>query len=330
MLLDKNWKSFFKSVKEYSKSPDKFLGRPKLPGYLDIEIGRFVATYEMGAISLKSLKKGFLGLSGTNIEIPTKQIKENICQARIVPKKGFYVIEVIYEKQEKERVNSNIIASLDPGLNNLATVAFNQRELTPFIINGKPLKSINQFYNKNKAEIQSKLESELNRKTSNKLTKLTNKRNEKIRDCMHKSSALLVNQLALNNVSTLIIGKNNGQKQDSNMSKKNNQNFVGVPTFRFLDMVAYKARLIGIEVLWQEESYTSKASFISGDFIPTYGDKGEHTFSGYRQHRGLYKIKGEKTYINADLNGALNIMKKAIPNAFADGIEGFAVSPKRL
>ena len=150
---------------------------------------------------------------------------------------------------------------------------------------------------------------------------------------MHKASRILVNQLVLSQTEKLIIGKNVGQKQDSNMGKINNQNFVPIPLFRFLDMVAYKSRLEGIEVIWQEESYTSKASFFSNDEIPTYGDKkpiNGYKFSGYREKRGLYKIKNTKKYINADLNGALNILKKAVPNAYANGIEGIGVCPKLI
>ena len=333
MIIDKNWKSFFRSIKDYAKNPSKYLGRPKLPKYLNVEKGRFVVIYEKGAISIRGLKKGFINLSGTNISIPTKQTMDNVCQARIVSRNGFYAIEVVYEKEESKMPNSDVIAALDSGVNNLATVALNKRDKTPFIISGKPLKSINQFYNKKKANMQSKLEKEQNKKTSNNINKITNKRNEKIKDYMHKASCLLVNQLAENNVSTLIIGKNTNQKQDSNIGKKNNQNFVGIPTFRFLDMVAYKAKLKGINVVWQEESFTSKACFQSGDHIPVYGDKNEneqYVFSGYRQHRGLYKVKDQNKCINADLNAALNILKKAIPNAFANGIEGFAVNPKRL
>ena len=332
MLLDKNWKSFFAATREYKKNPLKFLGRPKLPEYLNIESGRFVTIYEKGAVSMKSLKKGFIGLSGVNIEIPTKQTRNNICQVRIIPRTNSFVVEVVYEKQEKKSVKGNVIASIDPGVNNLATVAFNKPELDSFIINGRPLKSINQFYNKKRAEMQSKLEKELNKKTSKNLNRLSCKRNEKIRDYMHKASKTLVNQLAESQTGTLVIGKSVGQKQRTSMSKSNNQNFDGIPLFRFLDMVAYKARLEGIDVVWQEESYTSKASFLSGDHIPTYGNgkEGKHTFSGYREHRGLYKIKGENTKINADLNGALNILKKAVPNAFVDGIEGIAVCPRRM
>jgi len=322
-LVDQNFKSFFGLLKTSGSIA-------RMPKYLKTE-GRYITKFGKQALKKMAFKRGGkISLSQTNILINTKITNwDSIKEVRIVPRNNFYVIEVVYEKKEKI-ATGNITASIDPGLNNLATIAFNNNNYQPFIINGRPLKSINQYYNKKKAKIQSQLEKELGKKTSKKLTKLTNKRNQKVNDYMHKSSRKLVNQLVLCQTGTLIIGKSAGQKQDISLGKKNNQNFVQIPLFRFLDMVAYKARLCGIKVIWQEESYTSKASFLSGDHIPTYGGEisvGIHKFSGYRMNRGLYKIKGEKTYINADLNGAYNIMKKAIPNAFANGIEDVEVHP---
>ncbi len=317
-LVDHNFNSFFGLIKT---SPSV----ARIPNYLDKLSGRYLTKFPKQSIELRNFKKnGTLKLSKTNILIKTKLTDWNsIKEVRVVPRKNHYVIEVVYEKQEKVSTG-NIIASLDPGLNNLATVAFDDKRLTPFIINGRPLKSINQFYNKKRTKIQSKLEKELNKKTSKKLEKLTYKRNQKINDYMHKSSRALVNQLAKNNVETLVIGKNTGQKQDINIGKVNNQNFVQAPIFRFLDMVAYKARLEGINVIWQEESYTSKCSFFDKEKICKHD-----SYVGKRVKRGLFKTK-EGKLVNADLNGALNIMKKAIPNAFVDGIEGVEVHPVQM
>lgn len=249
-LIDQNFKSFFGLIKTAGMSA-------KIPKYLDKE-GRYLTKFTKQSLKKMAFKRvGKISLSQTDILINTQITDWNLIkEVRIVPRNNFYVIEVVYEKQEKT-ATGNTIASIDPGLNNLATVAFNNNQHKPFIINGKPLKSINQYYNKNRAGIQSKLEKELNKKTSKKLTKLTYKRNQKINDYMHKSSRLLVNQLVLCQTGKLIIGKTVGQKQDINLGKKNNQNFVQVPIFRFLYMVAYKARLEGIEVIWQEESYSS-------------------------------------------------------------------------
>lgn len=321
-MIDKNFKSFFGSLK------NKKL-KPRIPKYLDSD-GRFVTKYTKQALNLTEFKKtGKIKLSQTNIFINTK-IKDfnKIKEVRIVPRINHYIIEVAYEQNEKIN-NGNIIASIDSGLNNLATITFNDGR-KPLIINGKPLKSINQFYNKEKSRLQSELEKKQNRKKSKKITKLTFKRNNKINDYLHKASKLLVNQLVLNQVKTLVIGKNVGQKQDINIGKVNNQNFTQIPIFRFLNMVSYKSKLEGIDIIWQEESYTSKTSFLNLDFIPVYGDKEEYEFSGYRKSRGLYKIKNDNRLINADVNGSYNILRKAIPNVFANGIEGFGVNPEVL
>jgi IS605 OrfB family transposase len=320
ILLDKNFKSFFELLKMGLKT--------RVPKYLDKDKGRYIVKYEKQALGIGHFKKiGEILLSKTNISIKTKIVDWNsIKEVRIIPKNNHYVIEVVYEKLEKIN-NGNITASIDLGLNNLSTITFNDGR-TPFIINGRPLKSINNFYNKKKSILQSELEIKQKRKASKNLTKLTNKRNNKINDYLHKASRVLVNQLVSNQVNKLIIGKNIGQKQDSKMNRVNNQNFINIPIFRFLEMVYYKSKIEGIEVIWQEESYTSKSSFLDLDFIPIYGDDYKGSFSGRRIKRGLYK--SSKGIINADVNGSYNIMRKAIPNLFNDGIEGFAVIPFKL
>ena len=327
MILDKNWKSFFKSIKDYSKNKSKYKGKPSLPNYLDKESGRYIAIYEKGAISKISLKKGIIALSKTNIKISSK--KENINMVRIVPRLDHYVIEVVYSIPDKSKLeNNDRYISLDLGVNNLATVTSNVKEIKPIIVNGKPLKSINQYYNKKIAEYKSILETRNKLKTSKKTRQLTNKRNRKVDDYLHKASKLIVNFAKDKETNTVIIGKNDGWKQDSDMSKVNNQNFVNIPHSRFINMLVYKCEKEGINVILQEESYTSKASFLNLDNIPVYGKvTTEPEFSGYRKHRGLYKIKKKNTYINADVNGSYNILRKVIPNAFVDGIEGLSVNP---
>lgn len=318
LLVDQNFKSFFGLLKTSGSVA-------KIPKYLDKTSGRYLTKFPKQALNKMPFKKrGEIALSQTNISIKTQITDWNsIKEVRIVPRRGHYVIEVVYERQEKV-ATGKVIASIDPGLNNLATVAFNDKNVAPFIINGRPLKSINQFYNKKRAEMQSILEKELNRKTSKRLDKLTYKRNQKVNDFMHKASRALVNQLAKNNVGTLIIGKNTGQKQDINIGRVNNQNFVQAPIFRFLDMVAYKARLDGIKVIWQEESYTSKCSFFDQEEVCKH-----ESYVGTRVERGLFKTR-DGSLVNADLNGALNILRKAIPEAFADGTEGVAVHPMQM
>jgi len=300
-LLDQNWKSFFASIKDWSKNPSKYLGRPKLPNYLDKTKGRQVVIYTKQAISKREyLKTGLLNLSKTSIFIKTKIDFSNIQQVRIISRIGYFVIEVVYKKEELKQINSTNYLSIDLGLNNLATVTNNFKDKF-FIINGKPLKSINQFYNKKLAEFKSKL---TNSKTSNKINKLTLKRNSKVSDYLHKSSKYLINYALKFNVSNIVIGKNDGWKQDINIGKKNNQNFVQIPYNRFIEMLTYKAKLLGIEVIQTEESYTSKCSFLDNEEIKKHSN-----YLGKRVKRGLFKTS-KGLLINADINGSLNIAKK--------------------
>ena len=200
-----------------------------------------------------------------------------------------------------------------------------------FIINGRPLKSINQFYNKQKSIIQSQLETINHKKSSKRLIKFTNKRNNKIDWYLHNASKYIVNQLVLNNINTLIVGKNDGWKQKTNMSKTTNQNFVSIPHSRFISMLKYKCELEGINFILQEESYTSQVSFFDNDFIPTYGMNDYLSNpSGRRIKRGLYKTKNHQ-YLNADINGSLNIMRKYLnvvsDTIISEGDRGLVVSP---
>ncbi len=327
-VLDRNWKSFFKAIKEWKKSPSKFTGCPKLPKYKHKEKGRNIVIYEKGAISKKELKKGIVKLSKTDIVVSTQQ--QNILEVRLIPRGKEYVIEIVYEVQDTPALDFEAIASIDLGLNNLATVASNQKGFKPLILNGKPLKSINQFFNKKKAELQSQIQKQNPKNfTSNKIKALTAKRNNKVDTYLHQASRTIINYLLLNQIGTLVIGNNKQWKTDINIGKKNNQNFVQIPHYKFIQQLTYKAQLVGIKVIVNEESYTSKASFLDLDPIPTYKKGMSYIFSGKRIKRGLYQsVQGK--LINADLNGSYNILRKAIPNAFAEGIEGLAVIPFRF
>lgn len=314
MLLDKNWKSFFALIKLYNKN--KSIKKPNLPNYLNSINGRFITTYELGAISVKYLRDGKIKLSGTNIILTTK--KRNIKQCRIVPKGTYYVIEILYEVITPELKEDNQrYCSIDIGVNNLATVGSNI--IKPFIINGKPLKSINRYYNKKKALLQSKLK---DKKTSKRIERLTTKRNNKIKDYIHKSSTILVNHLVSNNICSLVIGKNKEWKQEINIGKVNNQKFVSIPHATFINMLEYKCKMKGINVTITEESYTSKCSFLDNEPLVH-----SECYKGKRIKRGLFK-SSDGRLINADLNGSLNILRKVYPNIFKDnGLEVITVSP---
>jgi putative transposase len=322
-LADQNFKSFFKAFASYKKTPSKFKARPKIPSYKDSVKGRFVATYEKGAINKKDFKKGYIKLSGSNVLIKTKvENFSDIKEVKVIPTIYGFEVLVVYEKLSKSLKESGLICSIDLGLNNLATGAFINGQ-QPFIINGRPLKSINQYYNKEKSKKQSNLTGGI--KTSKSIKTLTHKRNNKMNDYLHKASRLLVNHLVSNDVSCLIIGNNKQWKQEINIGSKNNQNFVNIPHNRFIDMLKYKCELEGILVTTTEESYTSKCSFLDLEEV-----KKHETYKGKRIKRGMFKASNGRM-INADVNGAYNIMRKVIPEAFThEGIEGFAVIPSRM
>ncbi|NEO51935.1 MAG: IS200/IS605 family element transposase accessory protein TnpB [Okeania sp. SIO3B5] len=329
MILDRNWKSFLAANEVYKNNPSKFKFRPRLPGYKNKVTGRNIVVYTTQAISKKELKQGIINPSKTGIYlktlVPTSQIK----QVRLVPRLNHYVIEVVYEATEKQyELEKNRCASIDIGLNNLATLTFNQAGIKPLLINGRPLKSINQYYNKVKSFLQPQLREN---KSSKRLKKLCNKREFKINDYLHKASRLIIDTLINQKIGTLIIGHNEHWKQKISLGKRNNQNFVCVPYNRLIEMLSYKAKMVGINVIITEESYTSASSFIDNDLIPVYkeGEKNQVTFSGKRIKRGLYRT-ASKRLINADVNGSLNIMKKAVPNVFDYGIEGVVVHPVRI
>jgi putative transposase len=325
-LLDKNWKAFREALAAYYEDPSQFLGRPCLPKYKDKQQGRNILIYDIQALSKKGLKHGLVQPSQLGIEIQTRQT--NVNQVRIVPRKGYYVVEVVYERAETQAaVNPALIAAIDIGVNNLVALTSNKTGFTPRLVNGRPLKSTNQYYNKRKAELQKRLGTT---GTTNRMERMTTKRTRRIDHYMHTASRRIVELLIAEGIGTLIIGKNPNWKQEAQMRKADKQHFVQLPHARFINMLCYKAKLVGIHVVLQEESYTSKASFLDGDAIPTYGkEQGELKFSGRRVKRGLYKARSGRK-LNADINGSLNILRKASPNAFGHGVEAVAVQPVRL
>ena len=322
LRLHESWKSFFAATKEYNLHPDKFKARPKIPRYKHKILGRNVLTYTVQAISKEWLKKGIINFSKTQIFLTTK-VRE-INQVRIVPKTYHYSIEVVYEVKAVTGSSSGVewIAGIDIGLNNLATITSNLKGFGPLIINGKPLKSINAYCHKKKAMLQSYLKGE--RQTSIKINHLTHKRNVKVDNYLHNASRFIINHLAANRIGTLVIGKNDNWKQGINLGKRNNQNFVAIPHARFIEMLTYKAQLVGIAVKVIEESYTSKCSFLDNEPCVKHSE-----YKGKRIKRGLFRA-GDGRLINADVNGSANIVKKAFPNAFAEGIQGVVVCPVRV
>lgn len=276
----------------------------KFPKYLN-KNARYILRYEKGALSFK--QKGFIKLSKTNILIKNNIDRDKIQMVRLIPKKGYYIIEILYKIKIKDKQCDLKYASIDLGINNLATLT--SPEFSPRIYNGKPLKSINQYANKKISIYKSMLKNK--QYISHRINFLQMKRDFKIDDYLQKTAKDLVNYLVSQTITTLIVGKNKGWKQNTNMGKRNNQNFNSIPFYKFENKLKYLCKENVINYYEQEESYTSKSSFLDDDYLPTYSElvNEKYKFSGKRIKRGLYQTKYKKN-INADVNGSLNILKK--------------------
>ncbi len=336
MLLDKNWISFKEGLAAYNEDPSKFTGRPKIPKYKHKTEGRNILVYTVQAVSKRGLKKGLIQPSMLPIEVKTEH--KAIHQVRIVPRNGQYVVEVIYSKKPVQaKVDPSFCGAIDLGVTNLAAITSNREGFIPRLVNGRTLKAMNQWYNKRMKELKMCLPKEDRERVTKQMEQITNKRNRQVNHYLHTASKRIIDFLVKEGVGTIIVGKNPLWKQETGMGKRNNQNFVAIPHARFIDMLTYKAELVGIQVEVQEESYTSKASFLDLDPIPTYklNDEEEHIFSGKRigRRNRLYRTKGGKI-ICADVNGSYNILRKSKPDAFAHvdakGIAAYVVQPLRL
>jgi len=317
------WVSFFEACKEYRAHPEKFMGRPKLPGYKDKTSGRNLLQYNMQAVSSskKTLYRGVIKPSQLGVTVKTRQSPSSINEVRVVPKKGYYVVEVVYTKEEKqEQLNYKYIAGIDLGVNNLVALTSNKPAFQAVVVNGRPVKSINQFYNKRRAELQKALG---HTGTTARMKRMATKRNRRIEHYMHTVSKRIIDILVKEGVGVLVIGKNDGWKNGIEIGKQNNQQFCFIPHARLIAMLRYKAELVGIKVRVTEESYTSAASFLDLDEMPVYDPKrtDKSKFSGKRIKRGLYRAKDGRL-INADVQGSYNIIRKVAPNAFGSkGVE---------
>lgn len=255
--------------------------------------------------------------------IKTNVVKEQYKQTRIVPQCGCYVIEVIYEiPQEQLGLNPNNYLSIDIGVNNLAT-CYDSHANIAFIINGRIVKSINQYYNKKKAVLMSYVG---DRGTSNRIQKLTTDRNNKINNYMHNASRMIIDYCVYHNIGTIVIGHNDGWKQECNNGKKNNQNFISIPFNKLISQIQYKAENVGITCVITEESYTSKVDHLALEEM-CHHDK----YAGNRKKRGLFKSSTGKA-LNADLNGAVGILRKVIDESQFIEIanRGFVTNPFKV
>ncbi len=292
------------------------MSEPRLPKYKDKTKGKYLLVFPLETVSKPPLKKGIVKLTTCAIEFSVGLTK--VVEVRIIPRSGCYVAEVVYEQESEAQTLNQAIAGCDLGLTNLATLTSNQSGVKPLLIKGGALKAINTNYNKKKAFVQAHLEVKHKLKTSKRLKALTMKRNCRVDNYLHTVSRRIIDWCVRSQIGTLVIGKNDNWKQKINIGKKNNQQFVNIPHARLIEMLEYKGELLGIKVIVTEESYTSKSSFLDGDSLPQYGEN-KPKFSGKRVQRGLYKSANGRL-INADVNGAYNIVRKVKSNAF-DGYD---------
>ncbi len=332
MLLANNWISFFEAREAYEEDPSKFTGRPRLPKYKHKTEGRNILVYTVQALSKPGMRDGLIRPSGLSITIETEHTV--VDQVRIVPRNGYYVVEIIYTKEPVQaNVDPSFCVGIDLGVTNLAAIASNREGFVPRLVNGRPIKAWNQWYNKRMKELKKQLPKEDRERVTKQMERITTTRNRRIDHYLHTASRRIVDFLVENGIGTVIIGKNPLWKQEASMGKRNNQNFVGIPHARLIGMLTYKATLVGIQVEVREESYTSKASFLDLDPLPDYkpNDEEQHMFSGKRigRRNRLYRTKDGRK-ICADINGAYNILRKSKPDAFAKGIAAYVVQPVRL
>ena len=317
MEVDKSFKSFFALLKlaKNGKYNFKDIKLPKyLPkdgfktliiGFVRIKGNKLVIPYS------NTFKKKYKSIE---INIPPKVVDKKIKEIRIIPKSKarFFEIQYIYEVEEvQSNVDKNKALAIDFGVNNLATCVTSTGE--SFIIDGRKLKSINQWHNKENARLQSiKDKQGYKKKYTNRQVTNTRKRNNRINDYMNKTAHIIINYCLENGIGNIVCGYNETFQRNSNLGKKNNQAFVNIPFGVLREKIEYLCKLYGINFVKQEESYTSKASFFDRDDIPTYNDDNpkEYEFSGKRVKRGLYQTK-EGKLLNADVNGALNILSKS-------------------
>jgi putative transposase len=320
--VDKAWKSFFAANADWKDRSEKYLSQPRIPKY-KFKNGQFQITFAKSQVTFRNGTMVLPQNTGVYVK-PRLTSPSSLLGVRVIPKGVGYILEILYDKYvpSAPKYPPRHIIGIDIGLTNLKTMVNNIGE-TPIVIKGGVVKSINQYYNKERARIQSIYDHQ-GMKTGKTMHKLTNKRNKKITDYFHKASRKIVDYCILNDIGTIVIGYNPDWKQNCQFGKRNNQNFVTIPFYKLRQQLNYKAEEQGILVIKQEESHSSKCSFLDNESIK-HNDK----YQGNWLSRGLFKFK-KGIIINADVNGGYNILKKAFLNAFtADRIEDVGVHPTR-
>lgn len=320
MQVEAEFSSFFSLLK--LKAAGKYTKKVKIPKYLPKD-GYNVISFT--GFKKRELKNGYVTLPKSKT-LRFKVKNTNLHFIRVVPKNDYILMNFVYKKQEKElKPDNGRYIGIDLGVDNLATCTSNVAR--SFIIDGKKVKHINQFYNKKLAEAKSELKKKNNKEKSHRTRQLTLKRNNKIDDYFHKASRYIINQAVSNDVRTIVVGHNKNWKQEVSIGKVNNQKFVQIPFDKLIHQLMYKGKLEGINVVEVEESYTSKCSFLDNESIE------HHTsYLGRRAKRGLFISKDGKK-LNAVVNGSFNMMRKHLKcnrDAVMPADAGFAYNPVKV
>ena len=337
-VVDRSFKSFFNLTRK-AKCGDYRFQYISIPHYRK-KGGLFVLVLQKNSISIKNgflkvpMSRAFKKLHDIDIKIPYPErlVNKELKEVRILPCSDgrFFKIQYVYEEPEINlNLNSDNFLAIDLGVDNLATCVSNVR--TPFIVDGRNLKSINWHWNKEKARLQSTLDKQgVKKGKSNRIYTITEKRNRRINDSIKKSARYIVNDCIANDIGTLVVGYSKDFKRNINMGKRNNQSFVQIPLGNLRLQLRNLCKRYGINYIEQEESYTSKSSYLDNDVLPEYKAEQPYTghFSGRRIHRGLYRTKDEKL-MNADVNGAANISRKVSGSKLQPCI-GLLASPQRI
>jgi len=320
--LHEAWRAFLASDRSYMRDPSRFLSRPRPPRYKDydgeitIRFPRPHLSQRKGAVVLPSK----VGRYRVRHALP---LGTEVVMVRIVPRGATYEAEVVYrEELDAPSAKGERIVGVDIGLENAMTVVDDQGGV-PWIVKGGVLKSINQYYNKELARLRSAA-AKSGQRTTKRMRRLALRRHRKLRDVLHRLSRMLVDHARRIGAHTIVVGYNEGWKQGVRLGRRTNQGFVQVPFHTLVHQIKYKAGEYGIAVVLQDESYTSKCSFLDGEPVERHAH-----YQGRRVNRGLF-VAGDGSVVNADVNAAYNIIRKAFPNALAEGIEDASLHPVRM
>lgn len=323
--VEKSWKAYFASMKSYSRHPEAFNGRPKIPGYRHRGRGTVWFSNQTSRLSIREGRM-YLSFISCREELCIGEVRGEgwkYIKAELKYISGKLTLLVTFDDGKDLPVcpeHPERIVGVDLGIGNLVAAANNFGGI-PFVISGSYVKSVNQGYNRRMAELRSARmkghdPKEFHAPPTKRMEELSRKRDSRIRDFVYKAAGYICLYAEIHRADVIVVGYNSGWKQRGEMGKQNNQNFVSVPHLKIVNILKDVAAKHGIPVVTHEESYTSRASFLDGDAVPVYEKgKGGNTFSGKRIHRGLYRSK-EGILLNADINGAANIIRKAYPYAF--------------